>query len=150
MERDPYEKIVLRKPKRDMWPWGACVVIFLALALYVLLTPRPGGTGWICVLYALFAFMGLYGMLDTLLWRITLIAGSDAFEYCGAFGRRRTIRWAGIHWYRALRGSIQFCAGNRKKLYLVEKGVPGVSTFAAYLDACQVPRRKSKWDGRAP
>jgi len=149
MERTPSEKIILRKSKRGVWPWGACAAVFLALALYVLLTPDPEGTSWICALYALFALMGLYGVLDTLLWRITLIPDSDTFEYRGALGGRRTIRWTDVHWYRAMRGSVQFCAGKRKKLFLVEKSVLGASVFAAYLDAWHVVRQKSKWDKSA-
>ena len=146
MERDPSETIILRKPKRGAWPWGACAAAFLALALYVLLTPTPGGTGWVCAAYALFALMGVYGVLDTLLWRITIPPGGDAFEYRGALGRRRVIRWADVRWQRALRGSIQFCAGERRKLYLVEKSVPGAAVFAAYLDEWRVARVKSKGD----
>lgn len=94
------EHIIVHYPRFYRWVGITCAVFFSCFIILMTIFPNGSAEPWVYFEFSLFVLLGLYLILESYLWRISIDKKEDYFDFVSSFGRKYRIRYEDIVNYR--------------------------------------------------
>ena len=94
------EHIVVHYPRIYRWVGITCAVFFSCFIILMTIFPNGSSEPGVYFVFGMLVLLGLYLILESYLWRISIDKKEDYFDFVSSFGRKYRIRYEDIVNYR--------------------------------------------------
>lgn len=120
------EHIVLRLPKLYIIIGILSFIVLSAFLIMMIFFPNGTEALWVEILFAVFFLIGIFLILEPLIWRIDVFRSEDYFIYRSVFGKTRKIRYDECLWYQEKTNTVILKTEKKTLPYKTKRSLIGM------------------------
>ena len=112
------EHVTIHYPVVYRWVGIICTAFWLSFIILMTVFPNDTAEPWVYVGFGLFVLLGLYLILESYVWKISIDKKEDYFDFVSSFGRKYRVRYEDVVNYRIGNNFIRI--KTKKKVFYID------------------------------
>ena len=133
------EHIVLRLPKLYIIIGILSCIVLSSFLITMIFFPNGTEALWVEILFTSSFFIGIFLILEPLIWRIDVFRSEDYFIYRSIFGKTRRIRYDECLWYQEKTNIV--ILKTEKKIYYIDNKASNIEFLLSMMAKYKVKKR---------